>query len=238
MDLLTELNERIAEIENRIVVLVQHLERQRPLEEALDRAGQGLGKASTNIGKLADSTRASTEYLKNVLVAFREVVEALQRSDPARTLEAVSKVETELVRADQEMRKVISDAVERLSRGQSEVLQRSDPARTLEAVSKVEAELVRTDQETRKAISEAVERLSHGQSEVLQRSDPARTLEAVSKVEAELVRADQETRKVISDAVERLSREQSNEIRGVKRVGYIALVVVLALLVLAVLRSF
>ena len=118
MNLMADLNERIAEIENRIIDLVQRLEGLASLEESLDASRRGLGEASTNIGNLVDTTKAAIESLNSMLITFREAVEVLQRSDPARTIEAVSRVEAQLVHSDQETKKAIGGAVGHLSHGQ------------------------------------------------------------------------------------------------------------------------
>ena len=111
MSVLPELEKRLAENEERIAALIQHLEDQAELEESLRAAGSGLNKANSEVKRVAESTKVATESLVAILASFREAVEILRQADPARATEAVGKIEERLNSAEQSIRKAIPTTI-------------------------------------------------------------------------------------------------------------------------------
>ena len=144
MDLMDEIHERLRETERRAGEVVGHLEQLDSLQQSLDNAGQGLQNANSNIASLASATTTAVESLNKALVAFREAVEVIRGSDPAAIRETLARVEaeigkigaklpaldelasdlqgtrktiTEMVQnSDRETKRLVEDAVKRLSR--------------------------------------------------------------------------------------------------------------------------
>ena len=92
MSVLTDLETRLAESQDRIAKLIQHLEHQTDLERSLKDAEQGLTSASNGISSLAESTRTLVESLTSTQIAFQEVVAVLQRADPAQVEREVKQI--------------------------------------------------------------------------------------------------------------------------------------------------
>jgi len=110
MSVLAGLEERLKESEQRLTELIQHLERQKSLEESLYDAGRGLGEASSNLGELAASTKIVLESLKSVVDALQETVDILVRSNPADTAEAVARIEKQLERNAENLNNAIGES--------------------------------------------------------------------------------------------------------------------------------
>ena len=100
MSVLPELEKRLAENEKRIATLIQHLEDHAELEESLRTAGSGLKEANTEVKRLAESAKVANESLSSVLASFQDAVVLLHKSDPARAIEAVTRVEERLKNAE------------------------------------------------------------------------------------------------------------------------------------------
>lgn len=123
MSLLSELEKRLAENEERIGALIQHLETHTELEESLRDAGTGLSEANERVRQLAESGKITNQSLTEVLDAFREAVEILQLSDPSRAMKAVARVEKHLNKAEQRTIVTIGEAAEEISSRQEKVEQ-------------------------------------------------------------------------------------------------------------------
>ena len=104
MDVMEGLEERLNETERRAMEVVQRLEQLDSLQQSLAGAGRGLEEANANISELAAATRAAVESLNGALAAFREALEALNRSDPAQATETLARIEAEQARIAEEMR--------------------------------------------------------------------------------------------------------------------------------------
>jgi len=118
MSVLPELEKRLAENEKRIAALIQHLEDHAELEESLRAAGSGLKDANTEVRRLAESAKVANESLAAVLASFQDAVALLQKSDPARATEAVTRVEERLKNAEREIMNTIGEAANSVSSGQ------------------------------------------------------------------------------------------------------------------------
>ena len=168
MSVMSELEKRLTENEKRIGALLQHLEVHVELEESLRNAGSGLSQANDEVRQLAESARAATQSLADVLAVFREAVEILRRSDPTRTAEAVAEVEERIKSAEQGIRESIGKASGKISLGQEKVAQQlwSTHAHTTEAVARVEEQLKNTEKEIRETIGEAAGEISSAQERI------------------------------------------------------------------------
>ena len=118
MSLLPELEKRLAENEERIAALIQHLDDHVELEESLRAAGSGLKEANFEVKRLAESAKVASKSLAAVIASFQEAVVLLQRSDPARATEAVMRVEERLNDAERGIREAIGGAAGVISSGQ------------------------------------------------------------------------------------------------------------------------
>ena len=144
MDVMDDIHERLRETERRAGEVVRHLEQLGSLQQSLDSAGQGLENANTNIASLAAATTTAVESLNETLVAFREAVEVIRQSGPAAVRDTLARIEAEIGRinaklraldelaselqgtrkaiaevvqdSDGETKRLVEDAVERLSR--------------------------------------------------------------------------------------------------------------------------
>ena len=134
MDVMEGLEERLNETERRAMEVVQRLEQLDSLQQSLAGAGRGLEEANANISELAAATRAAVESLNGALAAFRESLEVLQRSDPARIEAELGRIREKLGVVDElstEMRSTRS-AVEDLSKRSviNQIFGRGGKART------------------------------------------------------------------------------------------------------------
>ena len=134
MDVMEGLEERLNETERRAMEVVQRLEQLDSLQQSLAGAGRGLEEANANISELAAATRAAVETLNGALAAFRESLEVLQRSDPARIEAELGRIREKLGVVDElstEMRSTRS-AVEDLSKRSviNQIFGRGGKART------------------------------------------------------------------------------------------------------------
>lgn len=118
MSVLPELEKRLAESEERIAALIQHVEEHAELEESLRAAGSGLKEANTEVKRLAESAKVANESLAAVLASFHDAVVLLQKSDPARAIEAVTRVEDRLKGAERGIVGAIGEAANSVSSGQ------------------------------------------------------------------------------------------------------------------------
>ena len=133
MDVMDDIRERLNETERRASKVVQHLEQLDSLQQSLADAGRGLDEANSNVSNLAAATRTVVESLNETLVAFRDAVEVIRRSDPVAVRETLARIEAEIGRINtrlavadklaselqstrKETKEVVEDAVERLSR--------------------------------------------------------------------------------------------------------------------------
>ena len=119
MELLTDLEARLRNIEKRAIELVQNLEEQSTIEQSLIEARSSLSDTSNSVGRLIDSTKSATDSLQALLSEFRTVVRVLQDADPARAHEAIIRLEEHLDTDHQETIQTISEVVGALSRDQA-----------------------------------------------------------------------------------------------------------------------
>ena len=134
MDVMEGLEERLNETERRAMEVVQRLEQLDSLQQSLAGAGRGLEEANANISELAVSTRAAVESLNGALAAFRESLEVLQRSDPARIEAELGQIRERLAVLDELSAEVrgTRTAVEALSKRSviNQIFGRGGKART------------------------------------------------------------------------------------------------------------
>lgn len=117
MELLTDLMDRLASIEHRVVSLVQTLEQQEAVEQALGAADSDLREASAHVAQLADSMKSSAESLNEILVEFRSAVQVIREADPARVAAAVAEAQEFIARQHAEtqvaLRATAADSAQR-----------------------------------------------------------------------------------------------------------------------------
>ncbi len=107
MSMLSELEIRLAEIEEKIGALLQQLKEHADLEKSLQNAGNDLTQANEELRKLANLTEITAQQLGEVLNAFQESVKILKRSDPARALKAVELVEEQVKLSEKRIQALI-----------------------------------------------------------------------------------------------------------------------------------
>lgn len=120
MSVLSELEKRLAENEERIDALIQHLEEHAELEDSLRSAGGGLKEANAEVRRLAESAKVANESLAAILTSFRDAVEILRKSDPARATEAVTGVTERLTSAEHKIIETIDEAASAISSEQEQ----------------------------------------------------------------------------------------------------------------------
>ena len=123
MSVLSELEKRLAANEERIDALIQHLEKHAKLEDSLRSVGGGLKEANAEVRRLAESAKVANESLTAILTSFRDTVEILRKSDPARATEAVAGVTERLTSAEHRIIKTIDEAASAISSEQKHARQ-------------------------------------------------------------------------------------------------------------------
>lgn len=143
MNMMDEVLERLNETERRAGEVVSHLEQLEPIQRSLADTEQGLKKTNANVQSVADATRKAVEALKETLIAFRDAIEMIRRSDPAAVRESLARIEAEVGRIGAKLA-VVDDLASELKDVRRTVV------RTAES----------SDRETKRLIEDAVERLS------------------------------------------------------------------------------
>lgn len=143
MDVMDDIHERLNETERRAGEVVSRLEQVDSLQRLIADAGRGLDDANANVVNLAAATRIAVESLNETLVAFREAIAVIRRSDPAPVRESLARIETEIGRIDAKLAVV-------------EKLESEFQNTRITIVQAVESNL----SETKKVVEDAVERLS------------------------------------------------------------------------------
>ncbi len=157
MSVVSEVEKRLAETEKRIAVLVQHLRRHAELEDSLRTAGSGLQEVRTELERLAESATVANESLAAALAAFREAVELTRRSDPARIMEAVARVEERLAGTENRVERIVGEAAGLISTRQEKAEQQLE-ARAEERLARAEGRVKKTIDEAAGAISRKQEK--------------------------------------------------------------------------------
>ncbi len=106
MSVLKDVEGRLTEAESQAADLIRRLEGLKSLEQSLGAAVQGLDKASANIGEFASEAGTAAKSLNETLAALRQAVEILQRSDPAKIHEELTKIGAQLESAAEQAAQV------------------------------------------------------------------------------------------------------------------------------------
>ena len=165
MSVLAELEKRLAENEKRITRLIQHLEDHAELEESLESAVHGLEQANTRIKRLADSAQIANASLADVLDSFRDAVEILRQSDPAKAAKAIKQIEDRLSGIEDQVKQAIGEAANAVSSGQEKVGQqlKAETQAITDAIKQIEDKLSSMEARTKAAIDEATNAISRKQ---------------------------------------------------------------------------
>lgn len=121
MSVLKDVEGRLTEAESQAADLIRRLEGLKSLEQSLGAAVQGLDKASANIGEFASEAGTAAKSLNETLAALRQAVEILQRSDPAKIHEELTKIGAQLESAAAQAAKVEAGNAEFQDRLLSEI---------------------------------------------------------------------------------------------------------------------
>ncbi len=166
MSVLKDVEKRLVEAEQGVTDLVRRLERLGSLEQSLDAAGRGLGETSANIDKFATEAETAAKSLNEVLATLRQAVEFLQRSDPAQTHEAITKIGAQLESVSGQAAKIESVAAELRERFLSDIPEVSETLATeIKNARDTASTVVKAgNHETIEAIQEVARRLAHEQA--------------------------------------------------------------------------
>jgi len=93
MSVLNDIEGKLEEAEARVAGATEKLESLANLQGTLDDSNTGLKSAAERVDRVAVGVENSVTTLKDTLSAFRDVVDVLRRSDPARLFEAQTRVE-------------------------------------------------------------------------------------------------------------------------------------------------
>ena len=138
MDVMEDIHERLRETERRAGEVVQHLEQLGSLQQSLAGAGRGLDEANGKMSELAAATRTAVQSLNETVLAFRDAVEVIRRSDPAAVRETLARVEAEIGRINakltvvdelatelRDIRKTLVDTAKNSDRKTEELVERA-----------------------------------------------------------------------------------------------------------------
>lgn len=149
MELLTDLMDRFASIETRVVTLVSTLEEQQALEESFNAADRDLRDASTQVGQLAASMKETAESLKDILVEFRSAVQVIKEADPARVAATVAEAQEFIARQHAESQAALTAAEEAGARRHTEIqaAQQTLAAESAHRQSEIQAAILTSQEE-------------------------------------------------------------------------------------------
>lgn len=143
MDVMDDIRDRLNETERRAGEVVSRLEQLDSLQRSFADAGRGLDEANANVTSLAAATRTAVELLNETLLAFRDAIEVIQRSDPAAVRESLARIEAEIGRISAKLA-VVDDLASELQDTRKTIAQTAQSS----------------ERETRRVVEDAVERLS------------------------------------------------------------------------------
>lgn len=143
MDVMDDIHERLNETERRAGEVVSRLEQIDSLQRLIADAGRGLDDANANVVNLAAATRTAVESLNETLLAFREAIAVIRRSDPAAVRESIARIETEIGRINTKLA-VVDELTSEFQHTRTTIVQTAESNIT----------------ETKKVVEDAVERLS------------------------------------------------------------------------------
>ena len=106
MSVLYDIEGKLEEAEARVADVTGKLESLADLQGTLDDSNIGLKSAAEKVDRVAISVENSVATLKDTLDAFRDVVNVLRRSDPARLFEAQTRVESGIEAVQQHITQV------------------------------------------------------------------------------------------------------------------------------------
>ena len=216
MSVLTDLEARLGESQDRIANLIQQLEHQAALEQSLKDAGQGLTNASNGIVSLAESTRTLVESLAKTQVAFQEVVAVLQRSDPVQLEREVTQIGNR-----------VQDVREQLT------------VQTKEVIGAVVTGQNASTRQLTASVEEAVGSVKTEGVEVLREQLAAQTKEVVGAVLAGHTTGMRQLSAKVSKAVGAAKKDSvktlSGQLKHIRNLGYVLLFCLLAGVVVVIL---
>ena len=174
MELLTDMMERFASIESRVVTLVQTLEQQQAIEQSLGEADRDLREAGVSVAQLAGSMREAAESLNEILVEFRAVVQVIQQADPARVAAAVAEAQESIARSQAETQAAVqalaNESAQRHTETQAALVKLEEEgarrhAETQTALQASAAETAKRHMETQTALAAAEDASAHRHAE-------------------------------------------------------------------------
>ena len=143
MDVMDDIHERLNETERRAGEVVSRLEQLDSLQQLLADAGRGLNGANANVVNLVASTRVAVESLNETLLAFREAIAVIRRSDPAAVRESLTGIKAEISQINAKLG-VVEDLASEIQNTRMTIIQTAESS----------------NRETKKVVEDAVERLS------------------------------------------------------------------------------
>lgn len=158
MDVMDDIHDRLNETERRAGEIVSRLEQLDSLQRSFADAGRGLEEANANVTSLVAATRTVVESLNETLLAFRDAVEVIQRSDPAEVRGSLARIEAEIGRINTKLA-VVDDLASELRTTRKTIAQTAQSSER-ETKKVVEDAVERLSQQTVRVAEDAVERLS------------------------------------------------------------------------------
>ena len=203
MELLTDLMERFVSIEDKVVSLVQTLEQQEAVEQALGAADKDLREAGTHMAQLADSIKATAETLNEILVEFRSAVQVIREADPARVAAAVA------------------EAREFIARQQAEI-------QTAQQTLAAESAQRHTESQASLAAAEEAGARRHGELQAAQQTLAAESAQRHSEIQAAIMTSQEDNVSRHGETHAALSRQSADTSRGLSGLRGIALGITVA----------
>jgi chromosome segregation ATPase len=106
MSVLDDVTDKLQEAEARVGEVATRLEGLADLQGTLDDSNVGLRSASEEVSKVAIGVEGTVTTLKEALTSFRDVVDVLRKSDPAKLFEGQTRLEEALKGAQQQITEI------------------------------------------------------------------------------------------------------------------------------------
>ena len=214
MELLTDMMERFASIESRVVTLVETLGQQ-AIEQSLGEADRDLREAGVSVAQLAGSVKEAAESLNEILVEFRAVVQVIQQADPARVAAAVAEVQEFIAGQHAETQAALQTLANESAQRHTE---------TQAALVTSDEFIARQHAETQASLAAAEEAGArrHGEIQAAQQTLAADSAQRHSEIQAGMATSEEESVRRHGETHAVLSRQSADTGRGLSRLWGLA----------------
>ncbi len=115
MSLMEELQNKLVTTEERVVSVLDELQKFSDLKKSLDATDNSLLASSEKLGDLTTSLTKNADAMRETIGALRETIDVIKRTDPAQVVEALTRVENKLQGLDKNFSGAVQDLDKKLS---------------------------------------------------------------------------------------------------------------------------